>query len=149
MSLGVKLRGRDPDILARTNIDGTVTLGGVVGSHQIDATKKPNSTFDNSPSGGHNHGGGSHTHSGTTGNENMNMWYNNVSNCAQTERVSAGTNWYLNTSINDCIYHQHSFTTNGPNSTVISPVADHTHTISGGDMETRPVNAYVNYIIKY
>lgn len=26
---------------------------------------------------------------------------------------------------------------------------DHTHTITGGDAETRPLNAYVNYLIKY
>ena len=26
---------------------------------------------------------------------------------------------------------------------------NHSHTITGGDIETRPVNVYVNYIIKY
>jgi hypothetical protein len=35
------------------------------------------------------------------------------------------------------------------NQIVEDPAGAHAHSIGGGDSETRPINAYVNYIIKY
>jgi microcystin-dependent protein len=132
--------GNDPDADARTPINTGGNSGDIVGSFQTNATALPNIDFETSTDGDHIHGGstntkGNHSHSySSTANGS---YYDNGNNFSGARYGVIGGK---TTSTNG--NHSHSITTdtNG----------NHEHSInSGGDNETRPINAYVNYIIKY
>lgn len=110
---------RDPDRDARQSIAEGGNVGNRVGSVQNDSTRRPNSDFLISNSGQH-----SHTISGPA---------------ASDDGGSADTHFAIGD--NDAIRNFPHLTVTGGN---------HSHTINGGgDVETRPKNAYVYYIIKY
>lgn len=132
--------GKDPDVSTRTLNNSAIMAGSKVGTFQINATKLPNTAFTANFNGIHVHtgstsSGGSHNHyigvirdlsqQGTN--------YFQMTNSYNAGQVSRNTG--------DAGTHSHSLSINAD--------GEHTHSIIGGDNETRPMNAYVNYIIKY
>ena len=115
----------DPDVASRVKFDGS-PAGNVVGSYQGPATLVPNNPFTTTAAGGHQH----LMFASTTGSGGPNT------------AVNGGSNG------NDFSY-QLLGTSVGPSIGFTSAEPDHTHTITGGDNDTRPRNAYVMYIIKY
>src|SRR6185437_3498433 len=113
--------GRDPDTNTRTAMNPNGNTGDAVGSVQGVATHLPTTTpFMTTVSGAHTH---QYLRPGSGGGN------------------QAGSNfspWVI--AVNEY------GTTGSPQGT---PDGAHQHGIMGGDSETRPVNAYVNYIIKY
>lgn len=113
--------GNDPDVAVRTNSSGNI-VGDVVGSYQTDAAIAHNHTFSGSTSSGGNH---SHSFtpamnfSGGSGSSSNNGGDGEGNSVSSTS--SAGS-------------HNHSFSGT---------------TANFGDVETRPKNANVLYIIKY
>jgi len=109
----------DLNAATRVDIDGN-EVGPLVGSYQGESTKLPNSNFTGltSTNGAHNH---TYTFD------------------AFEHRAGGGSS-------NDNVFD------NDNNTTVnTSTNGDHSHSVTitgGGDQETRPKNAYVNYIIK-
>lgn len=116
--MGTGAAGRDPNAGTRTAANTGGATGATVGSVQGVATKAPNSAFSAASSGNHNH-------SVLVGGGN-NVVYVFPQGIASTNHVSAETWAHDPTS------------TNG----------DHTHSVTGGDAETRPLNANTAYIIK-
>ena len=125
--------GRDPGAGSRTAMQSGGNAGDMAGSVQATATAQPTSSpFVTSNAGVHVHGlGGTHTHTipsvlavqGTTfGDGNGSPRWASYNGSVVTG--SAGT-------------HLHP------------PAGDHSHSITGGDVETRPINASVNWIIKF
>ncbi|OQW99707.1 MAG: hypothetical protein BWK80_62645 [Desulfobacteraceae bacterium IS3] len=141
---GLFLRGlnsgsrRDPDASGRTalrrNDDGGAisNTGDNVASFQGGATRMPSTaetTFKTTEAGGHTHSFSEGKNSTSVGS------YIETSDTASTN--TDGTNVTRSIGATDSY---------GKNPTD----GKHTHTISdGGDKETRPINVYVNYIIKY
>lgn len=126
---------RDPDRASRTAANAGGNTGDNVGSVQVQATKTPTTAFTTASkalSGGTAATGGSHSH-GPSGGGNFvvegvggNNWVGNVAS-------------FINRATTDThAGHTHSVSGTCPASTVNG----------GGDNETRPINAYVNYIIK-
>jgi microcystin-dependent protein len=113
----------DPDKTTRTIIGaGTGVVSNEVGSVQSYATHQANNAFGTDTQGAHTHNNG---------------------NFNRLLQVSGGTNTTttgtdVSTTEPDII-----------NSGVMLTAGAHSHNITGGDAETRPVNSYVNYIIKY
>jgi hypothetical protein len=120
---------RDPDYASRTPSNAGGAAGDNVGSVQDDRTRRPRGTaFGTSNPGNHNHGGGSHRHSYSRAytNSSINHW----------DAYSQGG-----------IAYNTQYT--GYSGNIISSDGSHTHSITtGGDDETRPINANVNYVIK-
>lgn len=143
------LRGRangsanDPDRASRTASAAGGLAGDNVGSVQGNATAKNGLSVTNNAV---NSGGQSadHSHSGTTNPSTVPS--NNVSGPDNATALSGSANSSVNPQDNSGL-HSHSFTTGGVST-------NHTHSVTSnvvlniGDNETRPVNAYVNYIIK-
>ncbi len=127
---GVFLRGinngrtdgyKDPDVMSRLTLNGG-NSGDKVGSFQDDATSRPNAKFTTNTTGKH-----THTVTDYYFQERSNDWLSGGSD-------SPGNGTGNNTSA----------------SRTTTEVGDHSHEITGGgDLETRPVNAGVNFIIKY
>jgi len=114
--------GNDPDAATRTAAKTGGNVGNMLGSLQGQATALPTLQFGISTTGGHNHYlGGASDASVVSGH--------------LTSSATTGT-WTLS---DTGPYGGSNTTTSG----------DHSHAVSGGDKETRPKNAYVNYIIKY
>ncbi len=111
--------GVDPDRATRTASRDGGRTGDQVGSVQAGATAMPNTVFAAASAG-------LHTHEITTpggwaaGPINGGRW--------RTDLNSPANPWTPPTAL---------------------PAGAHTHAITGGDSETRPVNAAVNYIIRY
>lgn len=104
----------------RVDVNGN-TVGAVVGSYQGEATKLPSTNFTGSTSTN-----GAHTHT--------------YKFDAFEHRAGTGNS-------NDNVFDND----NNTNATT-SSAGNHSHTVTitgGGDQETRPKNASVNYIIKY
>jgi len=112
----------DPDKTSRTNYYTGGNTGNSVGTYQFDATAMSNSAF-------YTGSGGNHTHSGTTSSDGWGR---------DAEVVSSGSGAVV---ADDKNTHSHTL--------YINAAGDHTHSIYGGDNETRPTNAAVNFIIKY
>lgn len=85
----------------------------------------------------HDHGGGSHTHNGNTSTENTNGHRINYGEPFGIVGYQGGASYP--SSNNGSLNHTHSFTTNGPNSTVAI--------IQGGN-ETRMRNGTANNFIR-
>lgn len=128
VDLGV---GSDPDRDARGAMNAGGNTGNNVGSVQGDATDLPNSPFLMAAAGIHIHSigpAGAHVHSGILRQGNAFGDANGSPRFAEPAITNtSGT-------------HIHSMLSAGA----------HAHSLNaGGDAETRPVNAYVNWIIKY
>lgn len=121
---------RDPDRAARTAANPGGNTGDAVGTVEGGATAMPNSVFGTATAGAHSHGG-------VTGTERdfptFGVAYDAPGSFSIVER---GGIQYRNTA--QGATHRHGIETDGA----------HSHTVTGGDRETRPVNAAVNYIIK-
>jgi microcystin-dependent protein len=115
--------GNDPDAASRVAAKAGGNSGNLVGSLQSGATALPTSPFALASSGSHSHYlGGINDPSIVSGHLSSYSGYN-------------GT-WSLSA----------SGPFGGSNTT---SSGDHSHAVSGGDRESRPVNVAVNYIIKY
>ena len=127
--------GRDPDSGTRAAMNSGGNTGDLEGSVQGDATALPNSGFGTTNQGPHTHGinsGGSHFHSmGSIVRPSP----NNFGDENGTPR------WANQTSGSTSSAGNHSHSSQG--------AGGHTHSVTtGGDLETRPTNAYVNWIIR-
>ncbi len=127
--------GNDPDANTRTAMNTNGNTGDAVGSVQGDATADANASFGTVSAGGHAHtidSSGIHSH-------NMG---NIVLRSPNEDGDENGTpRWAaqrFNVFTSPAGTHQHS----------AQPTGSHTHSITGGDAETRPINASVNWIIK-
>jgi len=128
---------RDPDRAGRTASNAGGNTGDNVGSVQAQATKTPGTAFSTAAqtvTGTVGGADGSHTHgyndnnainAGTTGLANSPAFAIQFQNSALVTTTTGSP-------------HGHSHVLSAPASTVNG----------GGDNETRPINAYVNYIIK-
>jgi microcystin-dependent protein len=113
---------RDPDKNSRTVVGaGTGVVANEVGSVQGYATARPVNAFGTSDPGNHNHNNGGFD---------------------RLMAISGGGN---NTPTG---FDTSPGEVNILNSGTITAAGAHTHSITGGDNESRPVNGYVNYIIK-
>ena len=139
---------RDPNAASRTSMNSGGNTGNAVGSVQGQATgvnglANANTNLEHSHA---TNGAGGHTHS-ILGSSFGGF---EVGNIGESDRKSAAA--FRNN--NAKAYFQ----TNPDGTNWISPVADHTHGVQNalgnhshtvtGDAETRPINAYMNYIIK-
>ena len=146
--------GNDPDNATRTAMNAGGNVGNLVGSVQDNSTVMPINSFTTNGAGSHTHDAGSLGGStNTTGNH-----YHLQGNEVNTAGVRYGTSAAANAGTVGATHertnaantsttgnHAHTLTITG----ITASDGTHAHTISGGDTETRPVNAYVNYIIKY
>jgi len=166
--------GNDPNATSRTAANPGGNTGDNVGSQQETATGQPSTPFSTNTTGNHNHSGnsdtvGNHSHSGSTssnGNHSHNLLRPQGGSGAiwgiSTNYINEGigsdggyplsvTGTALNT--NSTGDHSHTLTTNTTgnhsHNLLINNNGNHAHSIIGGDTETRPVNVYVNYIIKF
>jgi hypothetical protein len=112
--------GRDPGASSRGAMNAGGNVGDAIGSIEGGATQMPNTPFVTTVSGAHTH-------------QYLRPIHGNGD-----QTGSNGTNWV--------IAGDQYGTTGEPEGT---PDGAHSHGIVGGDNETRPVNASVNYIIKY
>lgn len=109
----------DPDRASRTAMNTGGNTGDAVGSVQGDATKRPNTAFTTNTTGNHQHT----LHNFTSGS-GKNRQIQPVSNASSSGNLPI-------------------------DGSVTSTVGNHSHSITGGgDSETRPLNAYVHFIIK-
>ena len=115
-------QGTDPNRGSRYAKNSGGNTGDKVGTYQNDATAMPDNKFTTATSGNHRHG------------------YDDI---YFTENGGNDGKWGSNSSDRDNRYQ----VTREANNMDYS--GNHTHTINGGDNESRPTNAYVNYIIKY
>jgi len=112
--------GRDPDAGTRTAMNAGGNIGDAIGSVEGGATAMPNNNFATDKSGAHTH-------------QYLRPVHGNGD-----QTGSNGTNWIISSD-------QYG-TTGQPEGTADGV---HAHKVIGGDYETRPVNASVNFIIKY
>ena len=154
--------GNDPDAGSRTASNPGGNTGDNVGSYQNAATGLPATAFMTNPAGNHthsaviNHGGG-HSHSGIIYGAGAHAHTVNQHNSTITEGVFGSTRSIVapggSATTSNSGYHGHAvyigLSGSHTHNVNIYPRGTHSHTISGGDTETRPVNVYVNYIIKY
>jgi hypothetical protein len=117
----------DPQANTRTDINGNRVSDVRVGTYQQDATRMPRAPFIT--------GDESNTH--THGYADAHYAENNCGNVAV--KNLQGNRGPTDADNGRCITDQ----TTVPNS------QSHTHPITGGDIESRPKNAYVRFIIKY
>lgn len=116
---------RDPNRDARTSpqigaLGGAGNFGNRVGSVQEISTALPNAPWTTDNPGDHNHTNGSFTRLLRVTGASTACCVD--ASAGQPDIISSGT---------------------------IQPAGAHTHSIGGGDSETRPLNAYVNFIIKH
>lgn len=127
---------RDPDAGSRTAMAAGGNAGDAVGSVQGDATARPNTNFTTNNAGAHTH---------FTIRNVVESSFNNVTtaNSVARERSSGS----------DANNYRLSGTTSVPSTANVgltNSSGSHSHSITGGgDAETRPINAYVRYIIRY
>lgn len=136
-NMGSGAAGRDPSTGTRTAPTTGGNTGNNVGSVQTNATAKNglSATASTSSVFGFSNAVGNHSH--TIGGHTNAAGGGSSGNYATLTNPGVGTN--NKTSYSDGGAHSHS----------ISGTADaQTITISNGDAETRPLNVYVNYIIK-
>jgi hypothetical protein len=131
--------GRDPDAETRKTPAAGGNAGNLVGSVQDSAFASHTHTGSAASAGSHSHSGstdsqGAHVHPG--------MYFFYVYNGASWD-VSGGTGVSRGATA-EAGAHSHNVSTNA--------AGDHSHDLAinmCGGAETRPANAYVNYIIKY
>lgn len=123
--------GRDPDRAARTAPNAGGNSGDAVGSVEGGATGLPTTAFSALEAGNHNHTGATGTEARFGG---AGLVYDGI--LGGFSVPFTGSVVFSTTGRGQS--HVHGISTDGA----------HTHTIAGGDRETRPVNAAVNFIIK-
>ncbi len=136
--------GRDPDRGSRTAANAGGATGDNVGSVQGDATKKPNNNLTGSVSG-----------SAASAGDHYHNTVADVELGALANTPWSGGAYLKQTSVNGHSSYRLAGTDYGPTVGRTSTQGSHSHTVSGsatinggGDNETRPQNASVNYIIK-
>jgi microcystin-dependent protein len=114
--------GRDPDATSRVAANNGGATGDSVGSVQDTATKLPNTAFTTDTQG-------AHTHTPTGSNDgNVGVWNFGIMS-GSGANLGGANQQFINLTL--------------------STAGAHAHTVNaGGDKESRPVNAGVNYIIK-
>ncbi|NOT02153.1 MAG: tail fiber protein [Phycisphaerales bacterium] len=144
----------DPNAATRTASNAGGNAGNNIGSLQTDATSLPTASFINSTIAAHTHtiSGGSHSHtlSGSGEHDHFGSMRASAGGAFNTEPASgnpAASNLGL-FQLLDGGGHTHTVNTDTDHAHTASSAGSHAHTISGGDVETRPVNVYVNWIIK-
>jgi microcystin-dependent protein len=110
----------DPDAATRTALNAGGQTGDNVGSLQLGATALPVAGFATDTAGGHTHA------AGMVGDNAIVSGNLQVQPIGNTVHIGASGFGEGNT----------------------AEAGDHSHTVSGGDHETRPLNVAVNYIIK-
>ena len=127
--------GRDLEAAQRMEMSMGGQRGDMVGSVQGDATALPNAAFLNTTQSNHSHGStfttGSHQHTSSS-----------VARAGSTDGDRDGSPGFLSVGTR-------TSSSNGSHSHGTSSAGSHAHSLLGGDAETRPQNAYVNYIIKH
>jgi hypothetical protein len=117
---------RDPNAATRTASNPGGNAGDAVGSVQGGATALPATAFSTNTAGDHNHSSGGYTRVGALVGDLGGVHLGHTPSAA------------------DAIGNENDIV----DSAIMVNAGSHTHTIGGGDGETRPVNAYVNFIIK-
>jgi microcystin-dependent protein len=117
--------GNDPDASSRSAMNLGGNTGNHIGSLQGDATKSPVNAFINSSNGDHSHSIGWVIDGGVVSGNIYNPGASSATGHFSTTGYGMVGGGYVGTAGN------------------------HSHSISGGDSETRPKNVYVKYIIKY
>ena len=136
--------------LKNLNTSGRFLRGGTTaGVDQAGSTAMPVIPFTTAAAGGHTHSiDPPSTATTTDGNHQHNMWYQNDDwngCCGGNQSLEDdGGNWYTRQT-DWAGSHNHGVDIAAFNS---SGVSDHTHTLSGGDAETRPINTSVVWCIK-
>jgi microcystin-dependent protein len=125
---GVFLRGLD-------NGRG-IDVGRVLRSYQTDSTKLPNNNFTTNTTGNHTH---------TTDTQGDHAHSYSINTYTQD---NYGTNWALTGPYNPTSAINRTTSTAGAHSHTTTTAGSHSHTINGGDIETRPNNIALYYIIK-
>ena len=135
-------QGRDPDAGSRTTINTNGNSGDAVGSlqgHALYSHNHDDGTLAISASGAHGHTDSGHTHTQNIGNGTFGSGSYTVANATPNFCTTVGSSCNTDTGyavISDTNTHPHA---NASFSGL---------TGSYGGLETRPVNVYVNYIIK-
>ncbi|MEE9296561.1 MAG: phage tail protein [Phycisphaerae bacterium] len=145
----------DPNRTTRTasNIGGST--GNNVGSLQADATSRPNSNFTTNSVSNHTHfihPAGSHSHSvDTATHTHVAQMRNGAATGGFPTEPRAGSGSFLGLqSILGDGNHNHSLGSAAAHNHPAVSSGGHGHSVTGGgDSETRPVNVYVNWIIKH
>jgi microcystin-dependent protein len=128
--------------------------GRVFGSIQNWSTGMPTNKFTTDSNGNHSHTTdvqGNHTHTTDVQGNHNHMYpyvYDHIDAgaLAYPANNNDGGRRYEYTSTNGA--HSHTTTTAGGHSHTTTTTGGHSHTITGGDLETRPNNIALNYIIK-
>lgn len=143
--------GRDPDTAGRSAMNAGGNTGDNVGSIQDGATKRPNTSFSGSANVSGTTGSDSFTH---THSHNITLRgidpgvggsYNNTASPeitggqTRSRAISYGSDQGPHYTETDTFGHSHSHSLDINTTATIN---------SGGDNETRPLNANVSYIIK-
>ena len=122
------MAARDPGAASRTAANMGGNTGNTVGSVEADGTAMPDTAFTTDSAGSHNHSGRTSTEVGSP------IWYDGLNDLYVSQGAGLGFARAAARPLN----HYHSISADGA----------HTHAITGGDAETRPINAAVNFIIK-
>ncbi len=148
--------GRDPNSGGRSAMNAGGNSGNAVGSVQGGATTRPTANFTTVSSGSHSHGmlsAGSHNHSvGFGGTHSHNAGDLVVRSPNEDGDANGSPRWAaqrFNVFTASAGSHSHSVSFTGSHAHTISASGSHSHTQGIGDAETRPINAYVNWIVKY
>lgn len=124
-------QGNDPDAAFRTSSQSGGNEGDAIGSYQNSATSLPVTPFATNTAGNHDHFIAREFVSGLTGLDAgqtlARVWVNIDGYRLQGKPVLEGR----------------------ANLGLTSVDGNHSHSLIGGDSESRPKNVYVNYIIKY
>jgi microcystin-dependent protein len=130
--------GRDADSALRSAAGEGGNSGDKVGSLQSSATGLPRTGYSLSSAGMHNHSGFTGTESMVGGVGTSEFVFYNVAPTGTYFGFNPGAGYYFARTGDNGLGHVHSVPSDGT----------HVHSMTGGDSETRPVNVYVQYIIK-
>lgn len=143
--------GRDPDADSRTAMNPGGNVGDNVGSVQSDATARPNDNFTIT---GNTNTAGDHDHK-IAHNNDVNQTINgDLTGSEALAQIGSTSSPGQDLQDNNPNYEYELQGINAtPNVGDTSISGNHSHSVSGsvsggGDDETRPINAYVHYIIK-
>lgn len=152
--------GRDPNSGSRSAMSAGGNMGNAVGTVQDGATRRPNANFISSSTGNHGHtaaGAGMHAHFMSSAGRHDHDYFvaQGVGESAKIFSVLDASRWRLTGvgnargATDEKASHTHTILAAGNHQHSISVAGSHGHTQGVGDDETRPINAYVNWIIKY
>jgi microcystin-dependent protein len=150
-----EISGRDPDSDSRVEMIRGGNSGRNVGSVQSFATAVPHSVgFTTTSNGMHGHGistNGSHTHGmDKDGEHNHQVGHDSGERGGNLplQRIRERQHSFSGQNVTDHSgNHRHAIHHAGDHSHDVSQNGDHAHSILGGDRESRPINAALNWII--